>query len=165
MDTDQLNDEQLYYKEKYFKYKLKYLALKEQLGGRYKIYNDDIAANYLTQGLLLVKNQATKKLGGFDKKKFISYLETDLLKDPLLTASKQDLYDTIKKKTKKNRVTRADITIFDQIKNSINPSTEGAIDSIIDAEFGNDKKLPVEAIVLKMKLKNYLKDINNNYQK
>jgi hypothetical protein len=28
-----MDDEQLYYKEKYFKYKLKYLTLKEQLGG------------------------------------------------------------------------------------------------------------------------------------
>jgi hypothetical protein len=37
MDTDQLNDEQLYYKDKYFKYKLKYVTLKKQLegGGRY----------------------------------------------------------------------------------------------------------------------------------
>jgi hypothetical protein len=37
MDTDQLNDEQRYYKEKYFKYKLKYVTLKKQLegGGRY----------------------------------------------------------------------------------------------------------------------------------
>jgi hypothetical protein len=33
MDTDQLDEEQLYYKEKYFKYKLKYLTLKEHLGG------------------------------------------------------------------------------------------------------------------------------------
>jgi hypothetical protein len=32
MDTDQLDEEQLYYKEKYFKYKLKYVALKKQLG-------------------------------------------------------------------------------------------------------------------------------------
>jgi flagellin-specific chaperone FliS len=33
MDTEQLTEEQLYYKEKYFKYKLKYLTLKEHLGG------------------------------------------------------------------------------------------------------------------------------------
>jgi hypothetical protein len=33
MDTDQLDEEQLYFKAKYFKYKLKYLALKKQLGG------------------------------------------------------------------------------------------------------------------------------------
>jgi hypothetical protein len=33
MDTDQLNDEQLYFKDKYLKYKLKYVTLKKQLGG------------------------------------------------------------------------------------------------------------------------------------
>jgi len=33
MDTEQLTEEQLYYKEKYFKYKLKYLTLKEELEG------------------------------------------------------------------------------------------------------------------------------------
>jgi hypothetical protein len=33
MDTDQLDEEQLYFKAKYFKYKLKYVALKKQLGG------------------------------------------------------------------------------------------------------------------------------------
>jgi hypothetical protein len=33
MDTNQLDEEQLYYKAKYFKYKLKYVALKKQLGG------------------------------------------------------------------------------------------------------------------------------------
>jgi hypothetical protein len=33
MDTDQLNEEQLYFKAKYLKYKLKYVALKKQLGG------------------------------------------------------------------------------------------------------------------------------------
>jgi hypothetical protein len=37
MDTDQLDDEQLYYKEKYFKYKLKYVTLKQQ-GGRKRVY-------------------------------------------------------------------------------------------------------------------------------
>jgi hypothetical protein len=36
MDTEQLTEEQLYYKEKYFKYKLKYLTLKEHLGGNPK---------------------------------------------------------------------------------------------------------------------------------
>jgi hypothetical protein len=33
MDTEQLTEEQRYYKEKYFKYKLKYLTLKEELEG------------------------------------------------------------------------------------------------------------------------------------
>jgi hypothetical protein len=33
MDTEQLTEEQLYYKEKYFKYKLKYVTLKKQLDG------------------------------------------------------------------------------------------------------------------------------------
>jgi hypothetical protein len=31
-----MDDEQLYYKEKYFKYKLKYVTLKKQLGGDFK---------------------------------------------------------------------------------------------------------------------------------
>ena len=91
-----MDDEQLYYKEKYFKYKLKYLALKEQLGGRVKVENTDIIGNSLAKGLLYIKNQTTKKTGGFDKKKFISYLEADLLNNPSASYDKQALYDIIK---------------------------------------------------------------------
>jgi hypothetical protein len=34
-----MDEEQLYYKEKYFKYKLKYLTLKEELEGGFKVSN------------------------------------------------------------------------------------------------------------------------------
>jgi hypothetical protein len=44
MDSDQLDEEQLYYKQKYLKYKLKYVALKKQIGGFVSI---DIDVNAL----------------------------------------------------------------------------------------------------------------------
>jgi len=53
MDTDQLDEEQLYYKAKYFKYKLKYVALKKQLGGFISIDVDAIGKLVNDTGALI----------------------------------------------------------------------------------------------------------------
>jgi hypothetical protein len=160
MDTDQLNDEQLYYKEKYFKYKLKYLALKEQLGGRTNRNSTTLGqaiAKASVSGLISVKNSIQKATGGFDKDKFLKYLRDDIINSPDKNELEPLIFRTLF--SKRNTVSGKSKTIIELIKDSMESSTPVAIDNLVNEYFSK------ETPELSQKLKNYLKNINDNYQK
>jgi hypothetical protein len=116
MDTDQLNDEQRYYKEKYFKYKLKYVTLKKQLeGGSSKDYratanrNANLAwlATPLTKTFEYTKksnmnwNQIATALQSTDNALY-NIISTNNILDKIKNSSKWNLTDAIEEVVDKN---------------------------------------------------------------
>jgi hypothetical protein len=158
MDTDQLNDEQLYYKDKYLKYKLKYVTLKKQLGGR---RNSTTLGQAMGKGavstFLSAKNLIQKATGGFDKDKFLKYLKADIQNSPDKDELERLIHRTLY--SGRNTVSGKSKTIIELIKDSTESSTPVAIENLVNEYFSK------ETPELKQKLKDYLKYINDNYQK
>jgi hypothetical protein len=160
MDTEQLDDEQQYYKEKYLKYKLKYVALKKQLGGRTN-RNSTTLGQAMGKGavstFLSAKNLIQKATGGFDKDKFLKYLRDNIINSPY----KDELEPLIRRTlySGRNTVSGKSKTIIELIKDSTESSTPVAIENLVNEYFSK------ETPELKQKLKDYLKYINDNYQK
>jgi hypothetical protein len=115
MENEQLNKEQLYYKEKYFKYKLKYLTLKEQQEGG------------LTMPKFITKIARNMKANyNFETKKIMEYLD------------KYGKEEDIGKKTEINNK-----DIFNKIKSKLSKfkSMDATIDEVISKELKNDKNI------------------------
>jgi hypothetical protein len=167
MDTEQLTEEQLYYKEKYFKYKLKYLTLKEHLGG-----NKQTKATGNKVAPAAAKKQATvksddkkvtvKELGGTDsiekednlmetnegKKKFRKDIAELITKYFEAKYNSDELYTKLKNKN-----------IFIKIHNQSQRTISISIDVALRSLFPNDNDDE------KTKLKKYLWDIIKKFYK
>jgi hypothetical protein len=149
MDDEQLTEEQLYYKNKYFKYKLKYVTLKEQkqLGGANKLKETIATAKMLSDEKSKFNPNEIKAYLDFKMKDDKTFLNDRSVKILLTDRSlKNDtLYKTI-----------IDNNIFQAIKDTWAFSVEEAINKVIDNKFKNDKKLKEE-------LKKYLMDLKKSY--
>jgi hypothetical protein len=117
MVEEQLNEEQLYFKNKYLKYKLKYLTLKEQQEGGLSL----TMPKFITK---IVRN--IKANYNFETKKIMEYL---------------DKYGKDEDIDKKNEIYTK--KIFDKIKSNLSKfqSMEATIDKVISKELKNDKNI------------------------
>jgi hypothetical protein len=132
MDTEQLTEEQLYYKEKYFKYKLKYVTLKKQHGGMFKKIKE------------LFRKESDEKLA-FDPNKIKTYLDSKFKDD---TRFKNDaLYEKIKNKD-----------IIKVIKETPGFTVENAIDAVLKIHFPNDNDIQALKQYLINLIDNYNKE-------
>jgi hypothetical protein len=149
MDTEQLDDEQQYYKEKYFKYKLKYIALKKQLGGSKASRANARAAENLawlatpvTAPIAGIKSLIKyNKKANFNWNNLAQKLNDN---DNRIDSTNYALYNIISTNN-----------ILDKIKNSGKWDIKDAIDEVLEKEFKYEND-PKNTWDYKMSLKNYL---------
>jgi hypothetical protein len=141
MENEQLTDEQLYYKEKYFKYKLKYVALKQQLeGGGLLSGLASIASN--------LKDKASKQAS-----KLTRNFKTTYNFEPNQIKAFLDKYS--EDKVKLNKINDKDI--LNKIKNKLSTlkKQENTIDEVISKEFQGDEEIE--------QIRTYVKNSINDY--
>ena len=120
MDTEQLTEEQLYYKEKYFKYKLKYLTLKEELEWGFKVSNPFAskkpAPTAKPTGKPTVVN-ASEYYGNAVQKRLEDLINqsTHLKEQTSIEAMKEKMQKVINKKNPQNNKDY-DLSFLDQLK-------------------------------------------------
>jgi hypothetical protein len=130
MENEQLTEEQLYYRDKYLKYKLKYLALKEQQGGEgAKKFFSNLASQ--AANLASKASQKVGKIGrnivenyNFDLSQINDYLKTYTKEEDiekLNTLNKYDIFNKIRSKlTYRNKERAIDEVISKELKDEEN---------------------------------------------
>jgi hypothetical protein len=142
MENEQLNEEQLYYKDKYLKYKLKYVTLKEQLEGGFLSSLASIASN--------LKDKASKQAGKIARNYNTTYnFETNQIQAYL------EKYGKDEDKEKLNKINGKDI--FNKIKSNLSIKTKqgNTIDQVISKEFEGDEEIEPLRTYVKLSINAY----------
>jgi hypothetical protein len=161
MDINQIDEEQLYYEEKYLKYKLKYLVLKQQHGGFLSQQTKENIKNRLailgqqakTAGTKFVNKASEiasktatnlKEKYNFEPQKIKDYLQTQFNSK---TNEEKEIHSLILSKN-----------IFDKIKQFVSSKNiQDTIDDVLNREFKGDERLEI--------LKNYVRESIDSYNK